>query len=761
MNFLHPFYIWIGFALCGCLVVLFLHSEKQRQVRRRRLLADKAWQHLVLNHSSIRQMVKYLLCLLATLLCALALARPRWGYTWKEYHTQGVDVLFAVDVSRSMLAEDLKPNRLERTKITIQDFVRELHGHRIGLIAFAYDSFIQCPMTLDYRAFLQSVEALDVDTIPQQGTSIASAVRAAEKVLEKTRNERLILLFSDGEELKKDAIAAAESAAKNGLHIFSIGVGTLEGGMIPIQGENRMTQYLKDAEGKEVVTKLDETTLKKLAEITEGRYVHLSVQELQQLMDELKNRFPIKEQEVYQEKVFTERFPYFLLVAIALWFLEALLSTYQRPRKWERRRGASWLLLCLAASLFEGGISESSAVQSPGEKFFAEGQYGEAQAYYEKEIAKHPNDPRLLYNLGTTYLAQKNLIEASKYLDKLIATPDPELKNRVFFDLGNICFEQGKKQREGAKADGSEEEDETLGLVQQLWENSISWYDSALALSKDYKAAEKNRRYVQHHLEELRRQREARPKPPSSPRGQENPSGDSGASPPDSGDPEPSQESKGQSHQEPEQGQRKGKGEGKGDPSSSGPSSSDSGRDPSDPQEGKGGEEKKASPENKDRAASSEKPSAQGEKPQEGEGKGKGEREQEKSSGEEAEESPAKRESSGQFPAGSRDQASDASVPQGKQQAASPPSPLKRKDSGAAEAKEGASEGGEEEGLEKQGKGSASSVAMGNTGEAPELMDGKMSLMEAKALLDSEAGDEKILPLFYGPPPSTENAQPW
>ncbi|MDR0728443.1 MAG: VWA domain-containing protein, partial [Puniceicoccales bacterium] len=560
MNFLHPFWLVIGVALCGGLVVLFLYSEKQRRGRIHRLLTDKAWRHLVLNYSPSRQRLKYLLCLLATLFCALALARPRWGYTWKEYHTQGVDVLFAVDVSRSMLAGDLKPNRLERTKITIQDFVRELHGHRIGLIAFAYDSFIQCPMTLDYRAFLQSVEALDVDTIPQQGTAIASAVRAAEKALEKTRNERLVLLFSDGEELKKDAIAAAESAAKNGIHIFSIGVGTLEGGMIPIQGENRTTQYFKDAEGKEVVTKLDETTLKKLAEITDGRYIHLSVQELQQLLEELKNRFPIKEQEVYQEKVFTERFSYFLLVAIALWFLEALLSTHRRPRKWERRRGASWLLLSLTVGLFEGGISESSARLSQGEEYFTQRRYDRARAYYEKELTKNPSNAKLLYNLGTTLLAQKKYAESAERLEKALTSSDLEIKDKIFFNLGNAYFEQGKQilgNTSGEKPD--------LEAAQQLWEKSIAQYDNALELTKDYAAAEKNRRYVQHRLEELRRQREEQEKPPSPPESQKNPSqkgqsGDSGTSPSDSDESKSSQEGEGQSGQGQSQGESKGEG---------------------------------------------------------------------------------------------------------------------------------------------------------------------------------------------------------
>ncbi|MDR2377746.1 MAG: VWA domain-containing protein [Puniceicoccales bacterium] len=859
MNFLHPFWLVIGVALCGGLVVLFLYSEKQRRARRRQLLADKAWRHLVPNYSASRQKLKYLLCLLATLFCALALARPRWGYTWKEYHTQGVDVLFAVDVSRSMLAEDLKPNRLERTKITIQDFVRELHGHRIGLIAFAFDSFIQCPMTLDYRAFLQSVDVLDVDTIPQQGTAIASAVRAAEKALEKTHNERLVLLFSDGEELKKDAIAAAESAAKNGIHIFSIGVGTLEGGMIPIPGENRTTQYLKDAEGKEVVTKLDETTLKKLAEITDGRYIHLSVQELQQLLEELKNRFPIKEQEVYQEKVFTERFSYFLLAAIALWFLETLLSTYRRPRKWERRRGASWLFLCLMASLFEGGISESFATQSDGEKFFAKGQYGRAQAYYEKEVAKHPDDPKLLYNLGTTYLAQKNLIEASKHLEKVKTTSDPELQNRVFFDLGNICFEQGKELRKKAKADDAEEEDdEKLEVVQGLWENSISWYDSALALSKDYKAAEKNRRYVQRHLEELRRQREERKKslPPEDQKNpsQQGSSDNSGVPSSGSGGSNSSQEGEGQSGQGQSQGEgkkdqkREKQGEGeegqgkntekqpekspsRGESSGQSPAGSgDQASDASSQKEKKGKkEESEASPDVKGESKSSpDTPSESaagnsGSGAPEDSGKEKGEDEkkgttspasqpssekagqeseteksqtsegQEGRSGpqpnpsgesqaqkqqvtpppsslrrEEADAANAKEEAEAANDkekietASDREGAGEEGEKEKKQQANRPSTPLRREEAGtASDKKKAGAEGGKEGAEESQGKAATGSVAMGNPVDSPEDEEGKMSLREARALLDSEAGDEKILPLFYGPPPPAENAQPW
>ncbi|MDR0444921.1 MAG: VWA domain-containing protein [Puniceicoccales bacterium] len=816
MNLLYSFWLWIGLASCSGLIAFFLYSEKKQHARQRKLVTDRAWRASVVNANSHRQNIKYFLCLLGILSLAIALARPRWGYTWKEYHSQGVDVLFAVDVSQSMLAEDIKPNRLERTKIAIQDFVQQLHGHRIGLIAFAYDSFIQCPMTLDYRAFLQSLEAFDIHTIPQQGTAIASAIQAAEKALEKTRNERIVLLFSDGEELKKDAIDAAEAAAKNGIHIFTIGVGSLEGGMIPLQGENHTIHYLQDAAGKNVITKLDESTLQKIAEITQGRYIHLSMQELQQLFEEIQERFPVKKQEVYREKVFTERFPYFLLLAIGCWFIEALLSTYRRPR----RRHLSCLIYGLMAFEFHGGIPESFAIPSKGEQFFAKQQYDQAQAYYEKKVLKHPQDSKLLYNLGTTYLAQENFPQAVENLEKALTTSELDIKDKIFFNLGNAYFEQGKQIPE-----------KEMETIQKLWEKSILQYDNALELSKDYAEAENNRRCVQQCLDELLRKRQQQEKnsPHNSPQqspsdGQQSNSDNSqnsNNSPSSQGEdnPEPQNPGKSNSDEEKSPQDNPSQEDKKNDPS---PSSSHPTSDPS--------EKPKSSDSKQDQSQQDQKESNDPTSPQ-GKDLGKDkesnsanvppEQENKASSGEQGsknstQNSPEKDHSpqKSQDPSSQKD--SESRPPQQGSQPSKDSAPSRGEDPKNAQEHPSTASPSEKEGKNssdgQSGKGSVQSSANRNrspqrtpsqesssketepthginapkehsspleeeqnqgaspsihsmarpTTEAPASNpDGKMTSLEAKALLDSEAGREKKLPFIYGSPSPHDALQPW
>jgi Ca-activated chloride channel family protein len=854
MNFLHPFYLWIALAACSGLIILFIGSEKKWRLRRRKLVTDKAWHRQVEHYNFSHQILKYFLYLLGTLFLMIALARPRWGYSWKEYHSQGVDILFAIDVSRSMLAEDLKPNRLERTKIAIQDFVPQLHGHRIGLIAFAYDSFIQCPMTLDYRAFLQSLEALDIYTIPQQGTAIASAIRAAEEALEKTRNERIVLIFSDGEELKKDAIDAAEAAAKDGIHIFTVGVGSLEGGMIPLAEKDHPTRYLQDADGKNVVTKLDESTLQKIAEITDGRYVHLSVQELQELLQELQTRFPIREQEVYQEKVFTERFPYFLLLAIGLWFMEALISTYRRSKSIHQSCNSPWIIFLFMLILFYGGMSESSAVPSKGEKYFAKQRYDLAQAYYEKEIHKHPEDPKFLYNLGTTYLAQKKWPEAAEKLEKSLTVSELELKDKIFFNLGNIYFEQGKQMQETEPID--------VEAIQKLWEKSILQYDNALALSENYTAAQNNRRYVQKCLEEFLKQH----KPPEEKKpdeqqknSQKSPSGDQKSGSDDSqsseknedqgqGQQDPQQPQDSQQSQEPQQsssGDEKSKSDGdksdskegqsdaqpndaqgKDQKSGSGngvPDSNREGQADAQPQseDGKGEDSQdskspQASQDQSKESKNQESPSSSENKSHDGDTSSEkepqdsakaqdepGNSSQPKSEPDDAtsspnddlkenSESPTPQESSereqkpSQKTEPAQDQPTkgnaapnaagkDQPTPQNPAREQQPPQRTEADQSSSSGASDAADKGkmADENGKKEEAhasdfsekKAEETPVSQAAAGSASSQLqntaDKEMTLLEAKALLDSEAGHEKKLLLFHGPDTSTDVLQPW
>src|SRR5207244_5389145 len=206
----------------------------------------------------------------------VSLAQPRWGYTFQDVKRKGLDLLIAVDTSRSMLSNDVQPNRLDRVKLAVQDLLNALQGDRVGLIAFAGRAFLQAPLTIDYDAEVDSINDLDTKTIPEGGTNISDAIALATRTFGKSATgNRALIIFTDGEELSGDAMKTAKAAADAGLKIFTIGVGTPQGSLIPINSDEGGTAFVKDSAGQVVKSKLDEKRLRKMAEATGGFYLHL------------------------------------------------------------------------------------------------------------------------------------------------------------------------------------------------------------------------------------------------------------------------------------------------------------------------------------------------------------------------------------------------------------------------------------------------------------------------------------------------------
>src|SRR4030095_7657033 len=188
----------------------------------------------------------------------ISLARPRWGYAYDEVKRKGLDIILAVDTSRSMLSNDVQPNRLERVKLATHDLITQLRGDRIGLIAFAGRAFVQAPLTIDYDAAIESINDLDTKTIPEGGSNISEAIALATQTFGKSAmGNRALVIFTDGEELSGDAVNEAKKAADAGVKIFTIGVGTPQGSLIPVTGDDGQTSFVKDSSGQVVKSKLD------------------------------------------------------------------------------------------------------------------------------------------------------------------------------------------------------------------------------------------------------------------------------------------------------------------------------------------------------------------------------------------------------------------------------------------------------------------------------------------------------------------------
>ncbi len=282
------------------------------------------------NFSSRKEKVKRFLILFICILSIIALARPQWGFEWREVKRQGLDILVAMDTSKSMLTEDVKPNRLERTKLAVQDLIKKLKGDRIGLIAFAGDAFLVCPLTVDYGGFLLSLNEVDTNTIPRGGTAIARAIDEAMKAYTSTPGQyKALIIVTDGENLEGDPLKVAQEAKAKGMKIYCVGIGTEEGELIRVKNEQNEYEFLKDAQGNFVKSRLNEDLLQKIALETGGVYVRASGAEfgLDLIYDQELSKLEKREIESKMEKKYHEHFQIPLGLAILLLIVETCLST--------------------------------------------------------------------------------------------------------------------------------------------------------------------------------------------------------------------------------------------------------------------------------------------------------------------------------------------------------------------------------------------------------------------------------------------------
>jgi len=285
-----------------------------------------------------RQRWRAALIALALALSCLAAAGPRWGFHWEEVHREGVDLIIALDTSRSMLAEDVKPNRLERAKLAVQDLVRQLQGDRVGLVAFAGTAFVQCPLTLDYEVFNETLRAVSTNLIPKGGTAIGEAITTSIAALEERQGKHTaILLITDGEDHEGAVDEAANAAAEKGIKLYTVGIGTSDGELIPLTIKGQQT-FLKDRRGQVVKSRLGGETLEKIATTTGGAYVHASGPSLglDEIYSEYIGKMEKRELKSAMEKRFEERFQIPLAVAFVLLLIEPLIGNRRRPstRRW-------------------------------------------------------------------------------------------------------------------------------------------------------------------------------------------------------------------------------------------------------------------------------------------------------------------------------------------------------------------------------------------------------------------------------------------
>src|SRR5713226_8461820 len=226
MSFGAPEWFW-GLLAIPVLVALYIRAEHRGADRLREFVSPRLLPQLSGTVNRFRRVLRFGLQLLGLVCAIVSLAQPRWGYTFQDVKRKGLDLVIAIDTSRSMLSNDVQPNRLDRVKLATQDLINELQGDRVGLIAFAGRAFLQAPLTIDYEAATESINDLDTKTIPEGGTNISEAITLAANTFGKSATgNRALVIFTDGEELSGDAVKAAKAASAAGGRFFTVGVGT-------------------------------------------------------------------------------------------------------------------------------------------------------------------------------------------------------------------------------------------------------------------------------------------------------------------------------------------------------------------------------------------------------------------------------------------------------------------------------------------------------------------------------------------------------
>lgn len=467
--------------LLPLVVVLFWWAERRRRALIGRIVAPKLRALLAGNTSPVRRMFRGACVLLALGLLVVTLAGPRLGYDTLEVPHRGRDVIIAMDVSRSMLAPDVAPSRLQRAKLLAEDLISELGSDRVGLVAFAGSAFLQAPLTLDHGAVLAALDELDTTVIPKGGTNIAAAIRMAEEAFGKAEGfSRALIIISDGEELDADGIAAAKAAGEAGIRIFTVGVGSSEGSEIPIGGG----EFVRDPSGKIVQSRLDAVRMAEIAEAAGGFYAPLDENAARRLSVDGIGKLSESDITTNSSRRPIERFQWPLGAAIVLLVLQALVG--------ERRRRPAVAAGALALWFF----SVPSAWASPaGLSAYEQGNYEAARAAFEQRLKMEPNAPGLQLNAGTAAYRLKDYNKASEYFSRAMLAEDPALRSSAEFNLGNTLFRQGEGQEDKAKKITD-------------WKDAIAKYEAAMKTRPGYTEARENKERVEKLLEELEKQQE-------------------------------------------------------------------------------------------------------------------------------------------------------------------------------------------------------------------------------------------------------------
>jgi len=508
LTFTHPDWLWLLLAAPILLLGKFLADHSGRKALAA-FTSVRLRQQLVSGISPVRSWAAFLLQIASLCLFILAAAGPRYGQEEQPQRETGRNVIIAIDSSRSMLADDLVPNRLTRAKLAAQDLLTLLAGDRVGLIVFAGNAYLQAPLTTDHAAVAESIQSVDIFSVPRGGSEIGRSIKLALESFEKTpaRNHGLVL-FSDGGEPDPELTAYLKQATDKNVIILSIGVGTKAGSLIPDPDPEKQGEWIRDSSGNAVKTALEEDTLREIARATRGRYLPLNAQSLDaSVVNQVLAALDQQEGDSKSSTKPIERFYWPLSLAIVClimaWFLR---PTSKRPITASAAGSAVVALLWLSAHPADAAISDylpawnNTPTQKAREAASAlqDEDYERAAKLYDEGLKSRPSGSQravIALGLGRAAHELQQFDTAVGAFSQALESTDPTLQKTAHHGLGHSLYDQGdralaKQPRFTIKA----------------WTDSLRHLNAALQIDPDNEELIENRDFVQKRLDELQEQ---------------------------------------------------------------------------------------------------------------------------------------------------------------------------------------------------------------------------------------------------------------
>lgn len=478
---------FLGLLVLPALGLLRWILASRSRARIQGFVARRLQPHLV--SIPVRRDLRFALFLAGIAAALVAAARPQWSQSAEAATGRGRDVIIAVDVSRSMLADDLPPSRLKRAQMVAEDLVRQLRSDRIGLVAFAGSAFLQAPVTADHAAVLTAMQELSPDLIPLPGTNISAALRCAQEAFDHSEGgQRALVLITDGEELEEDAFALAQELSTQ-MRIFTVGVGSAEGTVLSVPSPNGGVEYIKDPSGNVVRSKLDEPRLRQVAEAGGGFYTKLvsGPAEVRHIIEAGIALMDEHELQLEGSTITAEGFQWPLGLGLALLTTGLLLGEGVRKRAAGTSLARFTLLVLLAGLGWTA--SGAHAAQTPdfpgkpdGKALYAEGNYGMAQEAFQSDLRANPSSPERAFNLGAAAYKNQKWADAIDAFGRALQTTDRTLRSRAEYNFANTLVQQARQGRRGQ---------DTTALQQ-----AVNHYEEALRADPNFADARVNKEFV-------------------------------------------------------------------------------------------------------------------------------------------------------------------------------------------------------------------------------------------------------------------------